>query len=526
MDLQSILEKGESVEIEFKSEKRGPLSDNDIVEAAVCLANRNGGFLLIGVEDDGTVTGACPYPREEKGINPEKLRAMIFSRTSPGLWTKVWVEEIEGKQIIIIEVPKALVTATSYGKYLTRILGGDGRPSCVPLYPHELISILSEETKLDVTARTIELNVSVIDEEAIDHVWKLCKGRNPDLEFVSRDELLRILGAVTPDGKLTLAGLLFLGKKEAIHQFIPHHEVILSVFKASDLVSQKRFISPLSILIFELIDEISKYNRGIGEVIKNGVRYEVPLFGMEVIREILANALVHRDYMSLGAISIEIHMDGRLRVNNPGGFVRGVTVHNLLSTPPRPRNPLLAEMFRITGIVERTGRGIDKVYLGQAVYGKPLPLWNVTESSVSVTIIGSEWERQLTEILINEELAPEEVLIVYHSYFKQGISVKDLAGALQRSSEEVEFFIQRLQSSGFLQREGDRVFLSKTRINVQELIISILKEKGPLSRSEISKFSGENPSKVYRILKKLLEMGIVRRQGKGKNTFYTLQNSR
>lgn len=56
---------GESYEVEFKGESRAPLNDRDLVEAAVCLANGSGGTLLVGVEDDGTVTGA--RPRHESG---------------------------------------------------------------------------------------------------------------------------------------------------------------------------------------------------------------------------------------------------------------------------------------------------------------------------------------------------------------------------------------------------------------------------------------------------------------------------
>jgi ATP-dependent DNA helicase RecG len=63
---------GETYEIEFKGEQRAALSDRDLVEAVVCLANGSGGVLLVGVEDDGTVTGA--RPRHEAGAT-DTLRA-------------------------------------------------------------------------------------------------------------------------------------------------------------------------------------------------------------------------------------------------------------------------------------------------------------------------------------------------------------------------------------------------------------------------------------------------------------------
>lgn len=71
---------GESYGVEFKGEGRAPLNDRDLVEAVVCLANGTGGLLLVGVEDDGTVTGA--RPRHEAGrTDPLRLQALIANST-------------------------------------------------------------------------------------------------------------------------------------------------------------------------------------------------------------------------------------------------------------------------------------------------------------------------------------------------------------------------------------------------------------------------------------------------------------
>src|SRR3984885_10345161 len=75
---------GESYSVEFKGESRAPLNDRDLVEAVVCLANGSGGLLLVGVEDDGTVTGA--RPRHEAGrTDPLRLQALIANCTQPPL---------------------------------------------------------------------------------------------------------------------------------------------------------------------------------------------------------------------------------------------------------------------------------------------------------------------------------------------------------------------------------------------------------------------------------------------------------
>jgi ATP-dependent DNA helicase RecG len=81
----------------------------------------------------------------------------------------------------------------------------------------------------------------------------------------------------------------------------------------------------------------------------------------------VANALTHRDYTRIGAIHVRLQ-DDALTVSNPGGFVEGVTLDNLLTTEPRPRNPWLADVFKRLGLVERTGRGVDLIYRGLLRY--------------------------------------------------------------------------------------------------------------------------------------------------------------
>jgi ATP-dependent DNA helicase RecG len=73
---------GETYEVEFKGEQRERLNDRELVEAVVCLANGTGGVLLVGVEDDGTVSGA--RPRHEAGrTDPLRVQALIANMTQP-----------------------------------------------------------------------------------------------------------------------------------------------------------------------------------------------------------------------------------------------------------------------------------------------------------------------------------------------------------------------------------------------------------------------------------------------------------
>jgi len=103
IDLDRIKElsaKGESLMVEFKGEEHGQLSDREIYDAVVCLANTDGGLILIGVEDDGRLTGA--RPRHGKTTDTTKLQAAIFNNTEPRINTRISLVPIPRAHIITI----------------------------------------------------------------------------------------------------------------------------------------------------------------------------------------------------------------------------------------------------------------------------------------------------------------------------------------------------------------------------------------------------------------------------------------
>jgi len=112
-------------------------------------------------------------------------------------------------------------------------------------------------------------------------------------------------------------------------------------------------------------------------------RVPIPTFDKRSYREALLNALMHRDYTRLGAVHMRWESDG-LVISNPGGFVEGVTLENLLVVEPKPRNPLLADVIKRIGLVERTGRGVDTIYQGLLRYGRPAPDYSRSDATTIV----------------------------------------------------------------------------------------------------------------------------------------------
>lgn len=103
--VRELCSAGESFTVEFKRGARGELNDQAIVVGVVCLANGAGGTLLLGVDDDGSITGLDP--RHYEITDPHRLRAMILNNTEPPVATDVAVLVVEGHTVATVEVPRA-----------------------------------------------------------------------------------------------------------------------------------------------------------------------------------------------------------------------------------------------------------------------------------------------------------------------------------------------------------------------------------------------------------------------------------
>ena len=84
----------------------------------------------------------------------------------------------------------------------------------------------------------------------------------------------------------------------------------------------------------------------------------------------MINAFCHRDYTMLGTVRVLIDDEG-MTISSPGGFIDGVTLENLLTVEPHGKNPALADALKRIGLAEKTGRGIDRIYEGSIIYGRP-----------------------------------------------------------------------------------------------------------------------------------------------------------
>lgn len=550
--IRTCLAAGEDYWTEFKSDRK-QLGDEALVEAVVCLANGEGGLLLVGVEDDGRLTGA--RPRHESGrTDPVRLQAMIANRTEPPLTCQVFVAEIDEAQVIAVEVPNSSrVVGTGTGKFIRRAIGGDGRPQCVPLRSHELLAREIDRGAADFARLPVPgATWDDLDPFEFERVRRLVaeSGDRADrvLAELSDQELTRALGLQVGDDGITAGSLLLFGRSEALRRHVPTHEAAFQVLRGLEVETNEFMSYPLLRLADEMYRRFKARNSE-EEVELGLIRTAVSAYSEASFREALANALTHRDYTRRGAVHVQWTGE-QLEVSSPGGFPEGVRVDNILVAPPHPRSPVLADAFKRIGLVERTGRGINRMFAEQLRVGRPAPDYGRTTNETVVVVIPGgpanlamtkwvlEQERQDRPLLLPELQALSELLR------ERSASTSELAILTQRSEAETRNMLARMVERGWIEARGAgrgrtwRLSASVYRLlessagyvrvrgfeplQQEQMVLAFAKAHGTITRRQAADLCAISPEQAGRLLKRLVHADKLRQRGERKASYYEL----
>lgn len=555
--LRSLIAEGETENVEFKGEERGPLSNDDLVETVVCLANRPGSgpaWLLVGVEDDGRVTGAR-LNHDPVRQDLSRLAAMLSSRTRPSLSVRVQLVTLDEKPVLVIEVPSSdTPVGTTSGRYLRRALGGDGRPACVPMHFHEMQSRQASRGLLDYSALVIPEaswdDLDPLEFERLRRSIRERRGRSDEtLLDLSNLDMAKALGAVEANGQVTavrVLGLLLFGKEEALRRWLPSHEVAFQVIRGVSVEVNDFFRWPL----LRVMEEIEARFRALTreeELLVGMLRVGVPDYSPAAFREGLANALIHRDYTRFGAVHVQ-WFDDRIEISSPGGFPEGVRLDNLLVTAPRPRNPLLADAFKRAGIVERTARGIDTIFYEQLRNGRPAPSYERSDETTVVLVLpGGRANLNFVRLVVEENLSGRDLdldslLILNALWQERFVTTEDVARLIQKPQAQARATLNRLVEAGLVEargearwrgwhlsaatyrRLGDQAAYLRLRgfdsLQQEQLVLKYLEQNGRITRREVADLCQIGPYQASRLLNRMVEAGRLVRRGRGRGTWY------
>lgn len=557
--LRELIAEGESLTVEFKGEEDRPLSDNELVEAIVCLANRpegDSGWFLLGVEDDGRITGA--RPRHGDTVEPLRLQALIANRTRPSLTCRVEVLTVEEKLVVVIEVPRVMTpVGTTAGVYKRRAMGSQGRPECLPYHFHEMQALQASRGLLDYSALVVpKARWEDLDPLEFARFRRFVREYRGDTTLLDLPdiELAKALGAIEANHEVRavrVLGILLFGREETLRRFIPTHEVAFQVLSGTAVLVNDFFCWLLLRVMEECLTRFQARNQE-QELMVGLLRVGVPDYPERAFREGLANALIHRDYTRLGAVHVQWHED-RIEISNPGGFPEGVTLDNLLVTPPRPRNPLLADAFKRAGVVERTARGIDTIFYEQLRNGRPAPSYErSTLTDVVLVLPGGRANLEFVRLVVeesqaNRSLGLDELLLLNQLWQERRLTTLEASRLIQKpEAAKARGVLESLVERGLVEARGERKgrtwHLSAATyrrlgqpaayirqrgfepLQQEQMILQYVEKHGKITRREAAELCQLSPDQAYRLLSKMVQSGRLVLVGTKKGAKYKLPN--
>lgn len=449
-DLRQAMELDTETEhVEFK-EAKNRYDFDELTKYCCALANEGGGSIILGVTDR--------KPRRIVGTTafdpPDSRKQSLFNR----LRWRVEVAEIlsvDGR-VLAFNVPgRPSGLPLHYdGRYWMRI-GSELKP----MSPEQLTTILREATP-DYSAEIVDAaSDRDLDHRAVETFRSLWARKSGGAEVSSWpvSELLENSGLVVED-RLTYAALILLGTSEALRRHLAQAELVYEYRSAEGVTEyQQRREFRAGFLawsddiwsLINLRNDVQQFRDGL-------FQYDIPTFGEDTVREAILNALCHREYRDGGSIWVRQY-PRLLEVENPGGFPAGITPANIL-TRQKPRNRRIAEALALSGFVERSGQGVDRMFKQSIRQGKPLPDYAASDASTVVLRlrgeVGDPRFVRFLEQIGNETLSHfsvQDFLVVDHVHREEAVP-DALAG-----------HVSKLLDSGIIERVGRRRFILSRR---------------------------------------------------------------
>lgn len=540
----SLLKESED-HIEFKEAKRNFNWDGGdhkdpkerrhcILGYVAALANERGGRLVFGMKDK--------QPHEVVGTSFEEgnlgaLEDAIYDKMQIRVPIKEEFEPSKDdpnrKRVIIFNVPS---------RPIGKMLKYEGVPlmrtgeSLREMSDDEIYKILSEQEP-DFSAKVCEgLTMDDLDPEAIKVMKQKYaeKNENPGFEGIADEQALSDLDLLV-DGKLNYAALVLLGKSKAIRKYMPQNNVVIEYRNdpASIQYDDRQEIQqPLFLAIENIWAYINqpRLNPQV-HISENAYIFDIKLFNKETIREAVLNAITHRSMIVQNDVVIK-QSPSELTITNAGGFPIGVDKSNVLTVNSTPRSKRLAEVLQKTGLVEKSGQGVDKMFTNCIMEAKPLPDFSATDNyQVSLTFRTEIRDipflvyirQEQANRLQHHKLNVFQLMAIYNVCFGDGLDVK-------------ETIIDQLVKDGILLRsKSGKISMSRDYQAVHSEILSTrsinwigalkacaANNDGVITRKLYMEYLPEwvSVDKVRYTLMKLETLKALKREGIGKGTKY------
>ncbi len=372
---------GEDSRTELKGVAPGVLPRaDDVAKALVAFANSGGGDLIFGVEDSGLITGIGN--RSDSDALQRHIGQIAASAVTPPLSPRTLAIEVDGKLVIVAHVPEFLPGRPFRGasKYFIR----DG-PSSREAQPDELKTLLTSGSNLHYLDEQVVDSASRtdLDDTAIADFLRVAY---PAAHAEQTERYLSALQAIDAAGHPTVSGIVLFGSEPT--RFLPGAYVSAVRFPglhASGTFKDRAEVcgnvfSQIEAAVAFLIRHVPTPSsvKGLERVTAG-----VPL---EVWREVITNAVTHRDYASPNQVRVFV-FDNRVEITNPGVLLNRLTVESVrLAGTKQPRNPHIASAVARKGQRDNLGIGVPEIFRLLAQQSLPEPQISVDTGEFQLTV--------------------------------------------------------------------------------------------------------------------------------------------
>lgn len=439
MEIEQVIQKGESENIEFKQNfGRG------IIETAVAFANTKGGILLIGVSDNGEVKGAQ--------VGRETLRDwvnQISQSTEPTVIPEIRDVQISGKEVVEIQIKEYPIKPVSVRGRCFRRVGNSNRV----MSPQEIAQM--HLGCLGMSWDALAARDSSLDDIDLAGVESYIKNANSSgrRRFERGEAPIRTLEKLEllSEKKPTWAAIILFGKD-------PQSRLLQSTvhcgrFKQETIIIDDKMIRGTAFNHVEEVMDFIRKNITVRFVITGAPqREEIWEYPLDALREAVINAICHRDYANNADIQIKIY-DDRITIWNPGGLLPGMSIEELYDPnhSSKPRNKLIAQVFYDVGLIERYGSGIQRIMNACKSSDLPMPVFEEKFDGFLVIFYKDIYtEDYLKDLQVNER----QLKAVRYVKETGKITNKEYQEINQTTRETSKRDLEVLVNKGVIKRRG------------------------------------------------------------------------
>ena len=462
--MDSLLQK-ESQTVEFKSS-----FNEEVIETLSAFANTKGGKVLVGVSNDG-------QPVKNFAIGEESVQKWlneIKSKTSPAIIPNADIVEYKNSKILELSIQEFPVKPVACrGRYYKRVKNSNHQLSIQEISDIYMLSMqYSWDSYPYPKASADDINLEKVKKfiTRVNLAERFQLPENPKNALIK----LKMLQNNVP----TNAAMILFSKENLLHN------VHIGRFKTpSMIIADKMINGNLFDVVEESMQTIIGHLKFAFEITgQTTQRTEIPEYPLDAVRELLLNALIHRDYRSSTDIQIKV-FDDKITFFNPGSLYGNITMRDLLTDTYRAstRNKQIAEAFYLTNDIEKYGSGFIRVrkaienyptmkfefresgdgFISEFSYteqkistkGDKIVLWrnsaknwrNVTDGT-DVTEKGGEKG--------GEKPTDNQLVILEFIEQNQYITIPELSDAVKIHRRKIEQNLAKLKSKGLIERIG------------------------------------------------------------------------